>query len=101
MDDPYKVHTVTPYMDVYKARLQSDGRLDKLKFIIVVRGDLQNKKMIEDIWDPIESTRTLKYFLSDASKHKSGVHQFYFIREFLQANVKHRTFVKLHSRYGE
>ena len=34
---------VTPCMDVYKAKIQSDGSLDKLKLIIVVRGDLQNK----------------------------------------------------------
>ena len=28
---------VTPCMDVYKAKIQSDGSLDKLKFRIVVR----------------------------------------------------------------
>ena len=30
---------VTPCMDVYKAKIQSDGSLDKLKLRIVVRGD--------------------------------------------------------------
>ena len=30
---------VTPCMDMYKAKIQSDGSLDKLKFRIVVRGD--------------------------------------------------------------
>ena len=34
---------VTPLMDVYKAKIQYDGSLDKLKLRIVVRGDLQNK----------------------------------------------------------
>ena len=34
---------VTPCMDVYKAKIQSDGSLDKLKLRIVVRGYLQNK----------------------------------------------------------
>ena len=34
---------VTPCIDVYKAKIQSDGSLDKLKLRIVVRGDLQNK----------------------------------------------------------
>ena len=33
---------VTPCMDVYKEKIQSDGSLDKLKLRIVVRGDLQN-----------------------------------------------------------
>ena len=36
-------------MDVYKAKIQSDGSLDKLKLRIVVRGDLQNKEMVGDI----------------------------------------------------
>ena len=31
---------VTPFIDVYKANIQYDGSLDKLKLIIVVRGDL-------------------------------------------------------------
>ena len=37
-------------MDVYKAKIQSDGSLDKLKLRIVVRGDLKNKKMVGDTW---------------------------------------------------
>ena len=34
---------VTSCMDVYKAKIQSDGSLDKLKLRILVRGYLQNK----------------------------------------------------------
>ena len=41
--NPDKVDTLKPYIDVYKAKPQSDGILDKLKLIIVVRGDFQNK----------------------------------------------------------
>ena len=44
--------------------------------------------------------RTLKYFLADAAKHKSRVHQLDFIGAFLQANVKNRVFVKLDMRYA-
>ena len=40
---PEKGEPVTPCMDVHKSKIQSDGSLDKLKLIIVVRGDLQNK----------------------------------------------------------
>ena len=43
----------------------------------------------------------LKYFLADADKHKARVYQMDFIGAFLQANVKHRVFVELDSRYGE
>ena len=51
-----------------------DGSLDKLKLRIVVRGDLQNKEMIEDTWSPTASMIALKYFLADAAKHKARVH---------------------------
>ena len=88
-------------MDVYKAKIQSDGSIDKLKWRIVVRGDLQNKEMVGDTWSPTASMRTLKYFLADADKHKSRVHQLDFIGAFLQAKVKNRVFVKLDIRYTD
>ena len=91
---------VTPCMDVYKAKIQSYGSLDKLKLRIVVRGDLQNKEMIGDTWSPTASMRTLKYFLADVAKHKARVHQLDFIGSFLQDNVKNRVFVKLDMRYA-
>ena len=58
-------------MDVYKAKIQSNGSLDKLKLIIVVRGDLQNREMAGDNWSPTASMRTLKYFLADEDTHKA------------------------------
>ena len=88
-------------MDVYKAEIQSDGILDKLKLRIVVRGDLQNKELVGDTWSPTSSMITLKYFLADATIYKARVHQLYFIVAFLQAKVKNRVFVKLDSRYAD
>ena len=38
-----KGEPVTPLMDVYKAKIQSDGSFDRLKFRILIIGDLQNK----------------------------------------------------------
>ena len=70
-------------MDVYKAKIQSDESLDKLKLIIVVRGDLQNNELVVDTWSQTASMRTLKYFLADATKHKAKVHQLYLIGGFL------------------
>ena len=71
-------------MDVYKATIQSDGSLDKLRLRIVVIGDLYNQEMVGDTWSPTSSMRTLKYFLEDATKHKARVHQLDFIGPFLQ-----------------
>ena len=55
-------------MFVYKAKIHFHGSLDKLKLIIVVRGDLQNKELVEDTWSPTASMRALKSFLTDATK---------------------------------
>ena len=100
IEDPNHDEPVTPCMDVYKSKIQSDGSLDKLKLRIVVRGDLQNKEIVVDTWSPTASMRTLKYLLANAAKHKARVHQLYFIGAFLQANVKDRIFVKLDMIYA-
>ena len=42
IEDQIEGEPVTSCMDVYKAKIQSDEILDKLKLRIVVRGDLQN-----------------------------------------------------------
>ena len=43
MDDPYKGDPITPYMYVYKANIQFDGSIEKLKLRNVVRGYYQKK----------------------------------------------------------
>ena len=101
MEDPSKVDPVTPCIDLYKAKIKSDGNLDKLKLIITVKGDLKNKEIIGDTWYPTSLMRTLKYFLSHVYKYKASLHQLDFIGVFLYANVKHGVFVKLDNRYGE
>ena len=77
-------------MYVYKAKIQYDGSLDKLKLRILVRGDLQNKGMVGDNWSPTTSMRTLKYFLADLAKRKARFHQLDFIGAFLQFKIKNR-----------
>ena len=42
VQEPEKDEPVTPCMDVYTAKIQSDGSLEKLKLIIVVRGYPKN-----------------------------------------------------------
>ena len=43
VQEPEKGEPVNPWIDVYKAKIHSDGILDKIKLRIVVRWDLQNK----------------------------------------------------------
>ena len=99
VEDPGKYEPVNQCVDVYKAKLQSDGSLDKIKLRIVVRRDLQNKELVGDTWSPTASMRTLKYFLKDATEHKARFHQLDLIGELLQAKVKNIVSVKLDSRY--
>ena len=97
--DPEKGEPITPSMDVIKAKIQSDGSLDKLKLRILVRGYMQSKELVGENWSPKSSMRTLKYFLAYAVKHKARLHQLDFIEEFLQSKVKNRVFVKLDTIY--
>ena len=91
IEDPKDGEPVTPCMNVYKAKIKSDGSLDKLKLRIVVRGDLQNKEMIGDTWSPTASMRTLNYFLADVAKHKARVHQLDFIGAFFAGQSQEQT----------
>ena len=86
---------MTSCMDVYKAKIQSDESIDKLKLRIVVKGDLENNKVVGDTWSPTDSMITFKYFLVCAAKYKSIVHQLDFIGAFLHAKFKNRVFVRL------
>ena len=88
-------------MDVYNSKIQYDGSLDRLKMIILVRGDLNNKELVGDTWSPTASMSTLKYLLAGAVKHKARLHRLDFIWAFLQTKVKNKVFVKLDSRYAD
>ena len=58
IEDQNEGEPVTPCMDAYKAKIQYDGSLDKLKLRIVVRGDLQNKIMVGYTCSPTASMNT-------------------------------------------
>ena len=75
-------------MDVYKAKIQSDGSLDKLKLRIVVKGYLQNNELVGDTWSQKAFMEVLKYFLADSVNHRARVHQLDFIGSFLQGKFK-------------
>ena len=72
IEDQTEGEPMTPCMDVYKEKIQSDGSLDKLKLRVVVRGDLQNKELVGDTWSPTASMRNLKHFLKYATKHSAA-----------------------------
>ena len=85
-------------MYVYKAKIQSEWSLNKLKLRILVRGDQQNKELAGYTWSQTASIRTFKYFLEYSVKHRARVNQLDFIGAFLQPKVNNGVFVKLDSR---
>ena len=78
-----------------REKIQSDGSLYRLKFIILVRGEFHIKENIGDTWSTTESISTLKCILANAFNHKAIVHLLDNIGAFLKSNVKHNVFVKL------
>ena len=62
IDNSKKGYPVAPFMYVYRAKIQSDGSLEKLKLRIVVRGKFNNKEIIGDTCYTTSSMRTLKFF---------------------------------------
>ena len=47
VQEPKKGEPLTPCMYVYKAKIQPDRSLDKLKLIIVVKGDIKKRNYFE------------------------------------------------------
>lgn len=101
IEDPMENEIVTPIKDIYKAKFDSDGNIEKLKTRLVVRGDLQDPNINEDKWPPTASFRSLKAFLANASRLKCRVRQGDFIGAYLQANVCSKMFVMLPAIFGE
>ena len=60
VQEPDNGEPVASCMDIYKGKIQSDGILDKLKLIILVRGYLHNKELVIYTWSPRASMRNLK-----------------------------------------
>ncbi len=99
LDKPMDGESVIPTMKTNKVKIKIDGSLDKLKYRIVVRGDLQDTGM-EDSCSPSAPFKSLKMFLADAARSRFKVHQLDFVGAFLLANVRGRIFVTLTKVYG-
>jgi len=92
--------TSTPVMEIFKVKFNGDGSLHKLKTRLVVRGDLQDKRIMEGKWSPTASFRSLKMFLAHASRLKVRVKQLDFVGAFLQAKMRTRMFVTIPKIFG-
>jgi hypothetical protein len=87
----YRGERCLPIRAVFKTKLRSDGKVDKLKVRIAIRGDLDQGAMEEDNSAPLASFRLLKVFLSEASRLQKRVYQADFIGAYLQAKMNRIT----------
>ena len=80
---------VIPVKLALKEKLNSHGRLDKLKARVCLRGDMQIKDE-SNPWSPTASSRLLRCFIADAIKNKTQIFQLDFIQAFIQYDMKKR-----------
>ena len=101
LEDPGEDDKVIPTMTTYKTKIISDGTIDKLKCLIVVRGHMQGNSGTTDTWTPTASTRLLRIFCAEAAWCAARIKQLDFVGAFLQARTRSHIFVKLPAKYGE
>jgi hypothetical protein len=86
---------VIPVMDVYKAKIDINGMIDKLKVRIVFRGDLDKEDRGIDPWYPHASFLSLKFFLALAAEINMPTWQYDLIQAYVNAPIRHaRVFIK-------
>ena len=86
--------------DVIKAKVHADGRLDKLKWHVIIRGDLQKGEVNEDMWSATTTFWVIKTYLVLAVQLQCCIYQADFIGAYLQASVQERIFMLLNPNYG-
>jgi hypothetical protein len=91
-EEPNDDDIVGHVMEVYKAKLDKNGNIDKLKCRIVYRGDLHQHDDI-DTWNPHASWMCLMVYLAEVARLKISTGQTDFVQAYLQTDVKDRVFV--------
>jgi hypothetical protein len=91
---------IIPVTAKHRAKLQSDGTIEKLKIRTCLRGDLQAPSEL-DTWCAIAGFRALKMFLSVATRTKCRACQLDFIGAFLQCYAIDRTITILPEEWKE
>ena len=98
---PYHGEKIIPMKVIYKTKIKSDGRVEKLKARIAVRGDLDPGSEGEDNYAPLASFRLLKVLLAQAAKHKCRIYQIDFIGAYLHAKMDRVVFVQLPAAWAK
>ena len=85
----------------FRVKLQSNGKVEKLKTRICLRGDKQQELTDWDTWCPIAVFRELRKFLAFNASMKQRIYQLDFIGAFLQSKTQHLTYTILPEEWAE
>ena len=99
LEDPNPDDQVVDVMEVYRAKIDKDGLLDKLKCRVVFRGDLCDPADDMDTWNPHASFLALKIFLAFCAKYDIYPRQIDFLLAYLQANMRERVFIRFPEKW--
>ena len=92
---------IIPVTVKFRTKLQSNGKVDKLKTRMCLRGDKQKELSDFDTWCAIASFRPLRKFLASAAGKKCRIYQLDFIGAFLQSYTQHTTFTMMPKEWKE
>lgn len=96
LENDYNGEQCIPVKVVAKAKIRSDGMIDKLRHRITARGDLDKEKAFEDNFVSLAGSRLVKVFLAEAARRKRRVYQFDFISAYLNTPMRDtRKFIRL------
>jgi Reverse transcriptase (RNA-dependent DNA polymerase) len=98
----YRGEKCLPIRVVYKTKLRSDGKVDKVKVRAAIRGDLDTSgPRDEDNSAPLATFRTLKVFLAEAARRQRHVYQADYVGAYLQAKMDRVIYVTLPAALAE
>ena len=97
----YKGEEILPIKAVHRAKLRSDGLIEKLKTRIAICGNFDTGSMGEDNWAPLASFRLLKLFLADAARRKRRIYQCDYVGAYLQGFMDRLIYVRLPAEWKE
>ena len=92
---------IVPVTVKFRTKLQSNGKVDKLKTRMCLRGDKQKELADFDTWCAIASFRPLRKFLASAAGKRQRIYQLDFIGAFLQSYTQHTTFTIMPAEWKE
>jgi Reverse transcriptase (RNA-dependent DNA polymerase) len=92
---------ITPVMEVYKCKLDPNGRVDKLKDRIVFRGDLYTPTEPENTWNPFARYLAFLMFIALCAVKRMFPSQSDLVQAYLQCFMRECVYVMLPAFWAE